>query len=144
MFYAVTTEQKIGALNRSVVVVAKNAQREFPSGITGYVENALSSWATELYDLDYSGWVTDQHEVTNFNSADTGKETLSLITQNADVRVMITVKSGDYSDKIVQFTVKNVTKSNISTKIAQEFNRLTNQSMPNANIYCTNAIIKLK
>ena len=144
MFYAVTTEQIIGALNRSVVIIAKNAQKTFPSNITGYVENALSSWSTELYDLDYSGWTTSQHEVTNFSSADTGKETLSLITQDADVRVMITVKNTDYADKIVQFTVKNVTKSNIASKIAEEFNRLTNQTIPSANIYCTNAVIRLK
>ena len=144
MFYAVTTEQKIGDLNRSVVVIAKNTQKYFPIGITGYVENALSSWGTELLDLDYSGWETGVADVTNFNSADTGKETLNLLTQNADVRVMITVKSDYYADKIVQFTVNDVTKSNIATKISEEFTRLTNQVMPNANIYCTNAIIRLK
>jgi hypothetical protein len=89
-------------------------------------------------------WTTSRAELTNFNASEVGREDYYVTSNNADMRVMVTVKNSNSADNIVQFGVRNVTRNNCATKINEEFNRLTGLSMPNSNCYLTNVIINIK
>ena len=142
MLYSATSEKKIGDLNRMCVVIARNCYREY--GVTGHPADQLRAWGDDFNDLDMPNWTTSDAELTNFNASEVGSEDYYVTSNNADMRVMVTVKNNNSADNIVQFGVRNVTRNNCATKINQEFNRLTGLSMPNSNCYLTNVIIKIK